>query len=75
MSYGFQEATNYDIIFADSYNDYCGSTDGKHLIQSKTVDGEGQIVYGEKVTSGNTSYADQGATRGTDYAYIREWDS
>lgn len=72
LSYYFTDAGSYDKLNSAAYNSSCSASNGaQEYVQAWSKDGSGQVVYGYHVGYGSTSYANQGASKGTDYAYMK----
>lgn len=72
LNYYFTDKGSYDQINSAARNDLCANEAGSQLyVRAFSKDGNGQIVTGTYAGYSQTSYANQGATRGTDYAYMK----
>lgn len=70
LSFVFSDAGSYDKVNSSAKNDYCRTSGKASYVKAFSKDGNGDVKYGGYASAGNTSDASQGATRGTDYAYM-----
>lgn len=72
LNYYFTDAGKYDELNSAAHNSSCSAQNGSQLYaQAWSKDGSGQVVNGYHVGYSATSYANQGAAKGTDYAYMK----
>lgn len=72
LSYGFSDDGSHDKLNSAAVNDTCFAKNGsEQYVQAWSKDGNGQVARGDHVRHGKTSYANQVAAHGPDYAYMK----
>lgn len=72
LNYYFYDKGNYDQITSAARNDSCSSPGGSQQnVRAYSKNASGNVKAGTYAGYSQSSYANQGATKGTDYAYMK----